>query len=451
MNIEYSRKLQVSHQVDVMICGIGCAGVTAAISAARMGARTLAVEQWPFAGGNTTVASVNGCCGLADMTTGELAVGGIVLELLERAGIVVDRQGDADAPTRAIELPLKSTRLFQPITDEEQIRTTHTRLPYAWDMEKFKHAADQLLVKSKAEVLYHTRVIDVIVSGSKVESVLIADREAVRAVKPKIIVDCTGDANIAAWAGVPFDMDRSPQPGTLEFYIGNVRIPEDKQELQNKCAEVFEEAYGKGDIDVYGGPYLSWPAPGVVRFNTIRQRLQTLCARDLTDVEIRSRDQAWKMFELLKSRLAEFRDAYFAASGPAFGLRESRRIQGEYTLTEQDIRETRSFPDAIVKGAWNFDRHLAHEPGYHRQDPIPAYDIPYRTLLPKAMDNMLVAGRSHSATSEALASSRVGVTAMGMGQAAGTAAAMAASDGLAPRQVDIQALRSLLRQQGAVL
>ena len=437
MSITYSRKLTVSEVPDVLICGIGCAGVTAAIAAGRMGAKTLAVEQWPFAGGNVTAASVNGCCGLADMTTGELAVGGIVLELLALSDV--------------IELPLKSTKLLTPLTDIEEIRTTHTRLPYMWDMEKFKVAADRLLIESKVEVLFHTRVIDVISKKGRIGHVLIADREGIHAIQPKVVVDCTGDANVAAWAGVPFDMDPDPQPGTLEFYIGNVRIPEVKQELQNKCAAVFEEALKKGELDIFGGPYLSWPAPNLVRFNTIRQGLSTLSTRDLTDIEIRSRDQAWKMYHLLVSRLEEFKDAYFAASGPAFGLRESRRIRGEYTLTKEDIVATRSFDDAIVKGAWYLDRHPSHEAGYHPEDPVPAYDIPYRTLLPKGIDNMLVAGRSHSATTEALASSRVGVTAMGMGQAAGTAAALAASAGISPRMVGIASLRSSLEKQGAVL
>ena len=437
MKVNYDRSFSISHEPDVLVCGIGCAGVTAAVAAGRMGAKTLAIEQWPFAGGNVTVASVNGCCGLADMVTGELAVGGIVLELLALSDV--------------IELPLKSTKMLTPLTDENEIRTTHTRLPYMWDMEKFKCAADKLLLESQVEVLFHTRAIDVVVEKGRVSGVLLADREGIRVVQPKVVIDCTGDANIAAWAGVPFDMDPDPQPGTLEFYIGNVRIPEIKQELQNKCSSIFEKALKDGDIDIYGGPFLSWPAPNLVRFNTIRQGLSTLSTRDLTDVEIRSRDQAWKMYHLLKTQLDEFKKAYFAASGPAFGLRESRRIQGEYTLTKEDIRSTRSFEDAIVKGAWYLDRHPPHEAGYHPEEPVPAYDIPYRTLLPKGIDNMLVAGRSHSATTDALASSRVGVTAMGMGQGAGAAAAMAAAAGVGPGEIDIVKLRAELKDQGAVL
>jgi len=451
-NIKYSRDLQVAYQPDVMVCGIGCAGLTAAIASGRMGASTLAIERWPFAGGNTTAASVNGCCGLTDMTTGQLAVGGIVLELLAEAGILVDRGIENDVVIKPQELlSRKSEKLFEPITDSEQIRKTHTRLPYAWDMEKFKHAADRLLTDANVTTLYHTQVTDVIVKESQIEYVLISDRETIKAVQPKIVIDCTGDGNIAAWAGVPFEMSDNPQPATLVFYVGNVRIPDNKQILQDKCTDIFKQAYDRGELDIFGGPYLSWPGPNIVRFNTIRQKLNTLSTEELSSVEIRSRAQAWKMFELLKSELEEFRDAQFLFSGPAIGIRESRRIRGKYTLTVEDILQGRRFPDAIVKGAWNLDYHPSDKTGHHPQQAIPAYDIPYRTLLPVDIDNLLIAGRSHSATKEALASSRVGVTAMGMGQSAGTAAAIAAKENIFPQEIDIKVLQKELLNQGAIL
>ncbi len=453
-NIKYSRDIQVVYypDVDVMVCGIGCAGLTAAISAGRAGANTLAIERWPFAGGNTTAASVNGCCGLADMTTGKLAVGGIVTELLAEAGILVDRGIENDIVVEPKEiLHHKSEKLFEPITDIEQIRKAHTRLPYAWDMEKFKRIADKLLLEANVKTLYHTQIIDVIVVGSKIEYVLISDRESVKAVKPKIVIDCTGDGNIAAWAGVPFEMSDNPQPATLVFYVANVNIPKDKQKLQDKCTEVFRQAYEKGQLDTFGGPYLSWPGANIVRFNAIRQKLNTLSTEALSSVEIHSRAQAWKMFELLKSQLEEFRNAQFLSSGSAIGIRESRRIKGKYTLTADDILQNRRFPDAIVKGAWNLDYHPSDKIGHHPQQAIPAYDIPYRTLLPVKIDNLLIAGRSHSATKEALASSRVGVTAMGMGQAAGTAGAIAAKENILPRDIDINKLRATLLKQNVIL
>ncbi len=450
--IKYSRAIDVAYQPDVLVCGIGCAGLTAAVASGRLGVETLAIERWPFAGGNTTAASVNGCCGLADMTTGKLAVGGIVLELLAKAGILVDRGLENDVIVSPEELQrYRSDKLFEPITDVEQIRKAHTRLPYAWDMEKFKRVADELISDANVRVLYHTQVIDVIVKGSRIEYVLISNRETIIAVQPKIVIDCTGDGNIAAWAGVPFEMSNNPQPATLVFYVGNVRISGDKQQLQDKCTAIFQQAYKKGELNVFGGPYLSWPWPNIVRFNAIRQKLDSLSVEKLSAIEMNSREQAWKMFEILKTELDEFRDAQFLFSGPAIGIRESRRIKGEYTLTVEDILDNRHFEDVVVKGAWNIDYHPADKTGHHSQTAIAAYDIPYRTLLPVGVDNLLIAGRSHSATKEALASSRVGVTAMGMGQAAGTAAAICVKKDILPRTIDVDVLQKALLSDGAII
>jgi hypothetical protein len=124
---------------------------------------------------------------------------------------------------------------------------------------------------------------------------------------------------------------------------------------------------------------------------------------------------------------------------------------GDYVLTGDDVRQGRRHDDVIVLGAWRLDRHPANQAGYHPIPWTPPYHIPYRTLLPQRLDNLLVAGRCHSATSEALASSRVTATAMGMGQAAGTAAAMAATTGCAPRRVDMRSLQARLQADGAIL
>ena len=124
---------------------------------------------------------------------------------------------------------------------------------------------------------------------------------------------------------------------------------------------------------------------------------------------------------------------------------------GDYVLTGDDVRQGRRHDDVIVLGAWRLDRHPATQPGYHDIPWTPPYDIPYRTLLPRAFENLLVAGRCHSATSEALASSRVTATAMGMGQAAGTAAALAVAGRIAPRDVAIARLQDRLVLDGAIL
>jgi len=441
--LNYSRSVEIIAAPDVLVCGIGCAGIAAAVGAARMGAATMGVEKWPFAGGTYTASNVNGCCGLADMSSGEICVGGVALELLDRTG--------------ALKLPLESRKLFHPISStsandgDRKIAKFHTKIPFTWDMEKLKVAADRIMLESGVDYLYHTQIIDVVTSGRTVECVLIANKSGVHAIKPKIVIDCTGDADIAAWAGAPCVMDGEPQAGTLEFYAGNVAVPESKQEIQDKCAAVLRKARENGRIGIYGGPFLSFPAPNVLRFNVTRLPVNGVSARDLTRVEAKGRDDAWRMYELWREELPEFKDSYFLTSGPAVGIRETRRIVGEYTLTIDDINETRGFDDAIVKGGWYIDKHPADSPGYHPVVPIKAYDIPYRTLLPQNVDNLIVAGRCHSATSEALSSSRVGITSMGMGHAAGVAAALSAGAGISPGRVDVNELRDNLIKQGAIL
>ena len=183
----------------------------------------------------------------------------------------------------------------------------------------------------------------------------------------------------------------------------------------------------------------------------MRLDFDSTSAAEISRAEMRGREDAWSMFSLWKNRLTEFSDAHFVTSGPTVGARESRIITGEYTLTADDIARTRPFTDAIAKGSWFMDHHRSGETGYHEHTIVKAYDIPYRTLLPKNAENMLVAGRCHSATPDALASSRVNLTAMAMGQAAGVAAAIAVRDATPPYEMDMTRLQTTLLQQGQIL
>ena len=435
--ISYARSIEVIARPDVLVCGAGSAGVAAAIAAARAGASTMVVEQWGFSGGNITAALVPGCCGLADMTTGELAVGGIPLELMGRTG--------------AIELPLKSsTKLFDPVTrPEDQARN---KQPFWWDVERFKIEADRLLVGLKVDVMYHTRVIDTLGTESRIDRVVIGSKDGVAAVRPKVVIDCTGDADVAFWAGVKCEVADTIQPMSLVFRVGGAEIAArtDIRELQDRCGLALEKAWDK-ERGVYAGPWIRYLWPGVLSFSATRLPFNSSSARDLTRAEIKGREDAWQIFEILKQEVPELRDAFFLTSGPTVGSRESRRICGVYRLTVEDILATRRFPDAVVKGSWYVDQHPPGEPGYHRHLAVPAYDIPYRSLIPEVIENLLVAGRCHSVTSEALASTRVAVTGMGMGQAAGVAAAMAVEGGLSFHEVDVRRLQQRLLSQGAVL
>ena len=316
------------------------------------------------------------------------------------------------------------------------------------DPERFKKAADDILQEAGVEVLYHTQIADVIAHRGHVDAVIVSNKAGLVAIKPRIVIDCTGDGDVAAWAGAPYEKAETLQPMSLHFRLANL---EPSFELRRRCARVLEEAHQRGEIGLYGGPYPATFSGRDVYFNATRIPGDSTNPSNWTQAEIQGRRDAWTMFDLWQAELPEFDQAYFMTSGPVAGARESRRITGDYVLNGTDVREGRRHNDVIVLGAWRLDQHPSNAPGYHSIPWTPPYDIPYRTLLPQTLDNVLVAGRCHSATSEALASSRVTATAMGMGQAAGTAAGLAVARSALPRQVPVADLQGRLIKSGAIL
>ena len=222
-------------------------------------------------------------------------------------------------------------------------------------------------------------------------------------------------------------------------------------QLRRRCTAVLKKAHERGDLGLYAGPYLATFSGRDAYFNATRYPGDNRIPEDWTQAEIQGRKDAWTMFELCQRGLVEFKEAYFMSSGPVAGARESRRIVGDYELTEEDVREGRRHEEVVVLGAWRLDKYPADSAGYHEISWLPSYDIPYRTLLPKDFDNLLVAGRCHSETLAVLASSRVTATAMGMGQATGTPAALAVAGNKKPREVDTSRLQEKLRASGGIV
>lgn len=432
--LTYSNQTPIIARPDVLVCGAGLAGLGAAVAAARRGARTMVVERNGFAGGFFTAIIGSAFDGFVDERTGTPVVGGIVFEMLERMGVIEPGQGPQ------LRFNVNGDLSFVEMHPERII-------PHC-DPERFKRAADAILTEAGVEILYHTQVADVVANAGRIEAVIVSNKAGLVAIQPQVVIDCTGDGDVAAWAQVPFEKAESLQPMSLHFRIAYL---EPSYALRRRCAAVLQAAFERGELGLYAGPYPATFSGEDVYFNATRTPGDNTDPNDWTQAEIQGRRDAWTMFELWQKELPEFADAYFMTSGPVAGARESRRIVGEYVLTSDDVRHGRRQNDVVVLGAWRLDRHPATKPGYHDIPWTPPYDIPYRTLLPKGCENLLVAGRCHSATSEALASSRVTATAMGMGQAAGTAAALAIQTNVAPRQVSINALQEKLLKTGAIL
>lgn len=434
-SITYSKSLPVFAEPDVLVCGTGVAGIGAAVAAARQGAKVLAVDRAGFAGGFFTNIIGSAFDGFVYEGTGRPVVGGLVFEMLERMGVIEPGTG-----------PHLS---FNVNGDFTEVEKHPERLIPRTDPERFKLAADRILAEAGVRLLYHSQVSDVVTRGNLIDAVIISNKAGLVSVRPKTVIDCTGDGDVAAWAGCPYEKADGVQPMSIHFRVSNVELT---FELRRKCSEVLMKARAAGKIRPYGGP---WPATfsGTdIYFNAVRTPGDSTDPVDWTRAEVDGREDAWRMFELWQAELPEFKRAHFFTSGPTAGSRESRRITGDYTLTADDIRSAKRQEDVVVLGAWRIDRHPESSSGYHDQPEVPPYDIAYRTLLPRGVENLLVAGRCHSATSEALASSRVTANAMGMGQAAGTAAAMAVRGGLGSvRDVSITDLQSSLLEQGCIL
>lgn len=413
-------------KTDVLVCGGGCAGTAAALAAARAGAKVLLVEKAPFAGGIITSVGLPYFDGIAHISTNRVVVRGIALELLSKSGVC--------AP---------------------DARTVSRHNPTIPNTFEFKLLLDRLFQQQSANlsVLYNSFVCDVRTSGSRIDTVTLANKDGLVTVKPKTVIDCTGDADVAAWAGAPFEQNAEVQPLTLHFRIGNVQnVPG----LSAQCRTALASAQKRGELPFYYGPGVMFLfGKNEIYVHGVRVPADPTNAADLSRAEMQGRADAHAMFRAWKQDVPAFADSYFQEAYPWIGVRESRRIIGQHVLSEDDLMKSRRFDDAIATGCWYLDLHpnktvigSANDFDPKKVQPEP-YDIPYRSLVPQKVENLLVAGRCHSATRGAHASSRVTVTAMALGEAAGCAAAMSLKGKSSVATLSGVKVREKLTQQNA--
>ncbi|MBI3832256.1 MAG: FAD-dependent oxidoreductase [Planctomycetes bacterium] len=422
-------------KVDVLVCGGGCAGLGAALAAAREGAKVLLLERAPFAGGILTAVGLPFLDGIACWHTGRLVVRGLALETLVRLGQVAPdaRQiEEIKTPTGRALLRHGSVCLY--------------------NIDQFKILADGMLAEAGVKTLFHAFACETEVANRRIAAVRFASKDGLTRVEAHTVIDATGDADIAAWSGCTLERSTERMPMTMHFRIGNVRF---KPETHGLAREALERAHAAGALPYFYGPGISSVfASDEGYVHAVRVPGNAIDAADLTRAEMQGRRDAWTMFETWKKEVPGFEESYFIGSGPFIGVRETRRIAGAYVLTGNDLLERRPFEDAIATGSWYMDIHpnkatagSAH-PKEEKQTPPQPYDIPYRSLVARGVSNLLVAGRCHSATREAASSTRVTVTAMALGEAAGVAAAMAARDAKGAAEIDGRRVRARLRELG---
>jgi hypothetical protein len=409
---------------EVLVCGGGCAGLAAALSSARNGAKTVLIERAGFAGGIITAVGLPYFDGISNIKDSRVIVRGIGFELLSKSGVV---------PPGATHTPKYN--------------------PTIPNIEGFKLLADRMLTTEREHlhVLYHSMACGVEMDGDRIAAVLVANKAGLVRIRAKTVIDCTGDADVAAWSGAPTEKSPELQPLTLHFRIGNVKRTPD---IGKNCRVALEKAHERGELPMFYGPGVMFMfAENELYIHGIRVSADATDPDDLTRAEMQGRSDAWAMFEAWKREVPGFENSYFLCAAPFIGVRETRRIVGQHVLTEAEISAAKPFDDAVASGCWFLDIHPnTTTPGSAwavEKKPLDPYDIPYRSLVPQKVTNLLVAGRCHSATRLASSSTRVTATAMALGEAAGVAGAMAAKSGASPISLDGGDVRKKLRLQNA--
>ncbi|MCX6991735.1 MAG: FAD-dependent oxidoreductase [Kiritimatiellaeota bacterium] len=412
---------------DVIVCGGGMAGVVAAIAAARLGAQTLLIEKHNCSGGV--------------MTSGILSLLGPLNDKHQRVilGIpaeIVDRLADMGGSK------LKSG--FIPINHE-----------------MLKLLLDRMLEESGVKVLYHSLAVDAQMQGSMIDKLMVANKGGIMECHANMFVDGTGDGDVAFKAGCKYEMGRKKdgwmQPLTTVCRLGGVDPKVYKFEDNFTYSDDIKKALASGEMtipaDGIGAACFVPGMDGVIAVNMSHiYGVDPTSPEALSRAEMIGREQAQEIASFFQKYVTGCKKAFLVDTSTLIGIRESRRFIGEYVLTVEDVVSGRRFEDAVVANAYHLDIH--NEPDDKRLEekkkglglgfPKQYYHIPYRCLLPKGADNLLVSGRCISTTHEALSSTRIGPCCMAIGQAAGTAAALCAKDGILPGDLKIDILRATL-------
>ncbi|MBV8749806.1 MAG: FAD-dependent oxidoreductase [Candidatus Eremiobacteraeota bacterium] len=440
-------------EYDVLVVGGGNAGCAAALAAARSGARTLLVERYGFLGGTATASMVGPW--MTFHSGDDRIVGGIAQEIVER---LVVRGGSPGH-----------------IHDASDYVATIT----PFDPELHKALLFEMMGESGVNLLLHAWFLDALVANGRVAGAGFATVGGTVQVAAKRTIDATADAYVAASAGVATqqgDARGRVQPASLMFRLSHVDLSVLAQYVRHRpeqmrsslkthertpealtavagLYELWDAARARGAVTVPRElvSFFATPYSDEVTVNMTRVvGIDPLDPDDLTRAEVEARAQVMQLLDFFRKDVPGFANARIAATATQIGVRESRRIVGEYTLTADDVLHARTFDDAVARSAYPIDIHNPSGSGTttHRLAPGTAYEIPYRCLVPKGVDDLLVAGRCISTTHEALASTRLTPTVMTLGQAAGTAAALSLQQGVTPRALDPALLRERLIHNG---
>ena len=448
----YTKKIPNDLSCDVLVVGGAPAGLCAAIAAARGGADALLIESNGFCGGMATAGLVAPFMTCYDSGGNRRLIRGLFEEIVDRMVAVGDAIDPSTVPTSSA---------FTSYITVGHIHVTPFRA------EGLKRLSDEMLGEAGVRILYHTSFVDAEVVGDRIDRVIVLCRDGLHAVTAGAVIDCTGNGDAAVAAGVPFTLGNGEgriQPATMFFRIGNVdsaRIDADIEANRNnfyrkdgvnyrslhwwvsKAREAGDWTLDRVSIGIFRGvDEDEWSV------NTSRiMGVDATDTESLTKGEIVGRQQVKEIFDFLKKYVPGCEDARLLESGSTLGIRETRHIHGVKTLTVDDLLECKVPEDSVMLAANSVDVHGSFGPKSNEYIALPegrCYGIPYGCMVTPGLSNLLVAGRCVSAESEAAGAIRVMPPCMGMGEAAGTAAAMGFADDL--RSLDTDLLRDTLRK-----
>ncbi|MGZ5848130.1 MAG: FAD-dependent oxidoreductase [Ramlibacter sp.] len=437
---EPARQTEIYGEYDVVVLGGGPAGMAAAVAAAKAGRSTLLVERYGFLGGMGTAAGVTNFCGLHANVHGEIrrVVHGVATELLER----IDRLGGLNAPHA----------LFGKTVAQ------------AYDTAAYKIAADEMMAAAGVQLLFHALAAGVVMdSPHRIGALLVETKSGRRAILGRAFVDGSGDGDLAAWAGVPFE--KGDGHGNMLYPSTMFRLNGIDPERAGRAWETIPGLMLRAEAE---GRYrfprktpivrpqksgIEWRVNLTQLANADGNAMDGTDADELTQAEVLGRRQIAGVAGFLRE-VPGFERSYIVDIAPQVGIRETRRMQGLYQLTESDVLGCANFDDTIGVNGWPLELHLKGDVEF-RWPKIPESrgfnQLPYRMVVPHGIENLWITGRCASMTHEAQSAARVTGACFVMGQAAGTAADLALAGGRAAQDIGIAALQARLEAQGAFL
>jgi hypothetical protein len=445
--------MQQTIEADIVVAGGGPAGINAALAAGRSGLKTVLIERYGFVGGMSTAALVYPWMTFHTMS-GKQVIKGIAQEIVDKL----------------------VARNASPGHVRDTVGFVHTITPY--HPEVFKVLVLDLFKEAGVKTLFHSFVDSVQMEGNRITAVEVTGKSGRFRIKASQFIDTTGDADLAFLAGATClkgrQSDGKTQPMTMKFRMRGVNL----EKVKRYMIEHPDEFYEKTPFDELEqlpltgimGFYKHWKEAGLpinregfliftgpeadeVLVNTTRvQGLDGTDVQDLTEAEYEGRKQVLMVAEYMRN-LPGFEHASLSQVGAQIGIRETRRIKGQYVLQMEDVVSGRRFDDVIARSGYPIDIHDPSGKGVTAAwiDGDGAYDIPFRSLLPDKVENLIVGGRCISTSHEALATTRLSPSCMATGQAAGVAAAIACRKKAAIPDIDVRELQAKLIEQGAVL